>query len=157
MRKLPAVETLGIRASSPRHLRRCANLARLVSEFGGAKALALLVGTPDSHISALRAGRRGIGDELAAKIERRCDKPVGWMDQEHEPPGAAPPAHEPEGSLELDVLRALRVLPPEQRLRIAADLVAQAERHRYMAQAQRRASEAAVDGTATDAGPISAH
>jgi hypothetical protein len=155
VRKLPAVETLGIRASSPRHLRRCANLARLVSEFGGAKAFALLVGTPDSHISALRAGKRGIGDALAAKIERRCDKPVGWMDKAHEP--AASAAHEPERSLEFDVLRALRELPPGQRLRIAADVVAQAERHGYVAQAQRRASGAASDGAATGASPTSEH
>ena len=72
-------------------------------------------------------------NELAATFERRCEKPVGWMDQEYEPLGAASPAHKAERSLELDVLRALRALlalPPEQRLRIAAVVVAQAERHR---------------------------
>ena len=155
MRKLPAVETLGTRASSFRHLRRRANLERLLAEFGGSRALAAIVDTPDAHISALRAGKRGIGDVLAAKLERRCEKPVGWMDQEHEPLGPVPPGHQPERSLELDVLRALRELPSEQRLRVAADVVAQAARHRYMAQAQRRASEAASDGAATDASPTS--
>ena len=157
MRKLPEVEPLGARASSRRHQRRRANLERLLAEFGGSRALAAIVGTPDTYIHALRTGRRGLGDELAAKFERRCEKPVGWMDQEHEPLGAALLAHEPERSLELDVLRALRELPPEQRLRIAADVIAQAERHSYLTRAQRRASEAAGDGAATGASPTSEH
>ena len=59
--------------------------------------------------------------------------------------------------LERDVLRALRALPTEQRVRIAADVVAQAERHRYVAQAQRRASEAAGDRAAIGASPTSEH
>lgn len=70
--------------SSLRHLRRKANLDRLVQEFGGATALALLIDTPKSHISALQKGSRGIGDKLAAKLERKCEKPDGWMDQQHE-------------------------------------------------------------------------
>ncbi len=39
------------------------------------------VGTPKTHVSALLAGKRGIGDALAAKLERKCEKPEGWMDQ----------------------------------------------------------------------------
>lgn len=70
--------------SSLRHLRRKANLDRLVTEAGGATALALLIDTPKSHISALQKGARGIGDRLAAKLERKFDKPEGWMDQQHE-------------------------------------------------------------------------
>jgi hypothetical protein len=68
VRKLPAVKPLGARASSRRHQRRRANLERLLAEFGGWKALAAIVGTPDTHIHALRTGRRGLGDELAAKF-----------------------------------------------------------------------------------------
>lgn len=78
--------------SSSRHLRRQANLQTLIQENGGASALALLVGTPKSHISALVAGTRGVGDALAAKLERKCDKPEGWMDAEHGRPIWGSPA-----------------------------------------------------------------
>ena len=54
MRKLPAVEPLGARASSRRHQRRRATLERLLAEFGGSRALAAIIGTPDAHIHALR-------------------------------------------------------------------------------------------------------
>jgi hypothetical protein len=79
--------------TSGRHLRRQANLERLVAEFGGATALAVLAGTPKTHISAMQAGKRGMGDALAAKFERKCEKPAGWMDQDHaalSPPTAQP-------------------------------------------------------------------
>lgn len=64
-----------------RHLRRHQRLQSLVAEAGGVVALAALVESPKSHVSALLAGRRGIGDELAAKIERRLGRPAGWLDQ----------------------------------------------------------------------------
>ena len=69
-----------LKISSLRHLRRWARLAALVAEAGGSVALARLVGTPKSHISALMSGARGVGDELAAKLERHMQKPAGWMD-----------------------------------------------------------------------------
>ena len=68
-----------LKISSLRHLRRRGRLAALVAEAGGV-ALARLVGTPKSHISALVSGARGVGDELAAKLERHMQKPAGWMD-----------------------------------------------------------------------------
>lgn len=40
------------------------------------------VGTPKSHISALLAGNRGVGDDLAAKLEAKMEKPPGWMDSD---------------------------------------------------------------------------
>ena len=49
-------------------------------EAGGVVALGRLVGTPKSHISALAAGARGVGDGLAAKLEATMQKPAGWMD-----------------------------------------------------------------------------
>lgn len=56
-------------------------LEHLVAGAGSARELSnKLRDTPDSHISALRAGKRGIGDALAAKLERAMGKPSGWMD-----------------------------------------------------------------------------
>ena len=71
-----------VEISSPRHLRRRHRLAGLIAEAGGVVALADLVETPKSHISALSAGRRGIGDQLARKLEDRMGKPPGWIDQD---------------------------------------------------------------------------
>ncbi len=73
----------GAMRDTPRQARRRTNLALLVTEFGGATALASLSGTPKSHISAILAARRGIGDTLAAKWERKTGKQQGWFDQEH--------------------------------------------------------------------------
>jgi plasmid maintenance system antidote protein VapI len=69
---------------SPRQLRRRENLRKLLQEAGGQAQAALELGTPKSHLSAILAGRRGVGDELADKIERHFGKPVGWMDMDHE-------------------------------------------------------------------------
>jgi hypothetical protein len=66
--------------NTPRHLRRRENLRLLTHEAGGVTALGLLTDTPKSHLSAILSGRRGVGDLLAAKIERRMGKPSGWFD-----------------------------------------------------------------------------
>lgn len=60
--------------------RRRAALQQLVVEEGTVTAVAELAGSPRTHLSAILAGRRGLGDELAAKLEERTDKPAGWMD-----------------------------------------------------------------------------
>lgn len=65
---------------SPRQVRRRENLRRLVDEHGGQAQVAVEIDTPKSHLSAILAGRRGIGDVLAHKIERHYEKPAGWMD-----------------------------------------------------------------------------
>lgn len=95
MRK-SAVEPLGARGSSPRQLRRHANLERLFAE------------------------------------------PVGWKDESPEPPSGAGVDREPEEpawTVEFDLLRALRALPPEERLRIVANLASPAGKHRYLTRA----------------------
>jgi hypothetical protein len=66
---------------SPRQNQRRARLQQLVEEAGQAADLSRLSGTPNTHISAILAGRRGIGDQLAAKLESVMGKPAGWMDQ----------------------------------------------------------------------------
>lgn len=69
-----------VKISSTRHINRMHRLEELVTEAGSATALATKIAVPKSHISALQAGNRGIGDLLAAKLERKFDKPAGWMD-----------------------------------------------------------------------------
>lgn len=113
--------------STPRHTRRRENLRLLCHEAGGVSQLEMLIGTPKSHISAILHGRRGVGDQLAAKIERHMGKPVGWLDEPHA--GAleheAIPDHG--GAAEIlevsaqgwDMLVDFEQLPPAQRKEIA--------------------------------------
>lgn len=53
----------------------------LVKEQGGPKNVGQAVGTPDTHITAMAKGNRGIGDEMADRLERRFGKENGWMDR----------------------------------------------------------------------------
>lgn len=72
-----------------RHETRRLSLLLLIAEAGGRQTdLAEKVGTPNTHISAMASGHRGMGDHLAAKFEAMCGKPEGWMDQSH---SEAPP------------------------------------------------------------------
>ncbi len=63
-----------------RRARRRAKLALLLDEFGGPAQVARETETPKSHFSAMTAGKRGLGDELAAKLEAAYNKPPGWFD-----------------------------------------------------------------------------
>jgi plasmid maintenance system antidote protein VapI len=76
-----------VKSPSRRKLLRQANLETLISEAGGVTALAATVGTEKSYLSAITAGRRGVGDELAARLERCMGKSTGWMDQQHRSEG----------------------------------------------------------------------
>jgi hypothetical protein len=96
---------------SPRQIRRRENLRRLVDENGGQAQVAVEVGTPKSHFSAILAGRRGLGDGLAAKLERHYQKPPGWMDAELTDQTALP---DEVGALAAEVA----ALPPELRERV---------------------------------------
>jgi hypothetical protein len=75
---------------SPRQTRRREKLRELLAEFGGQSQVALEIGTPKSHLSAILAGRRGVGDELAQKLEQTYAKPPGWMDSDG-PAATVPP------------------------------------------------------------------
>lgn len=55
-------------------------LAQWVEESGGPKAFAEQVGSVDTHITAMMKGRRNVGDDLAARIERKLDRYPGAMD-----------------------------------------------------------------------------
>lgn len=68
---------------SLRRKTRRENLNLLIKEAGGPTQVALETGTPKSHFSALTAKKRGIGDELAAKLETIYGKEPGWMDKDH--------------------------------------------------------------------------
>ncbi len=69
-------------SESPRRTRRRLRLIQLLAEVGGPTQAALETGTPKSHFSALVAGNRGVGDQLAEKLEKHYNKPVGWFDAE---------------------------------------------------------------------------
>jgi hypothetical protein len=72
---------------SPRRARRKARLETLLEEAGGPAQAERDTGTPKSHFSAMLSGRRGLGDDLAAKLEERYKKPAGWFDAEDAPAG----------------------------------------------------------------------
>ena len=70
---------------------RLSNLELLVAEAGSAAALARLAATSESYLSQIRnqlltakGTPRGVGDELAAKLEQAMGKPHGWMDESHQ-------------------------------------------------------------------------
>lgn len=83
---IQAVYAQGMERDTPRRARRREKLRALVGPNEGAQAaLARGIDTPRSYISAILAGRRGIGDGLAARIEEFYEKPKGWMDSEDLP------------------------------------------------------------------------
>ena len=70
---------------------RLDNLERLVAEAGSAAALARLAHTSDSYLSQIRnqlttpkGTPRGVGDDLATKLEQAMGKPNGWLDESHQ-------------------------------------------------------------------------
>jgi plasmid maintenance system antidote protein VapI len=68
------------KVESLRRARRREKLNELVMEAGSATKLAIETGTPKSHISALCSGKRGVGDDLAQKLEGIYGKSAGWFD-----------------------------------------------------------------------------
>jgi len=70
---------------------RLNNLEILIAEAGSATKVAQLAGTSESYLSQVRRKMltqsgtpRGLGNELAAKLEKGLGKPTGWMDEPHE-------------------------------------------------------------------------
>jgi len=75
---------------------RIQNLELLVTEAGSAAKLARIVGTNSSYLSQVRnqmptrkGTPRGVGDDLAEKLELGMGKPAGWMDEPHEDHGSS--------------------------------------------------------------------
>jgi SOS-response transcriptional repressor LexA len=69
---------------------RLNNLELLIAEAGSAVKLAHRVGTNSSYLSQVRRQMptqkgtpRGIGDDLAGKLEKGMGKYAGWMDEPH--------------------------------------------------------------------------
>lgn len=64
--------------------------------MGGPSKLAQLLGKPNlkSHLSNLRKGKRGMGDDLAADIEDALSLGRGWMDRQHTVAGELSPTYE---------------------------------------------------------------
>lgn len=69
-------------ANSPRNIRRRSNFQRLVDAGGGVNEVARQIASPASHVSAVLAGNAGIGDKLAAKIERVFMLDPGALDSD---------------------------------------------------------------------------
>jgi hypothetical protein len=116
---------------SLRHRNRRAQLLIAIEEAGNATALAIRVGTPKSHISAMASGARGMGDALAAKIERKLGKPEGWMDR------LAPAGQQDEtaeiSDSEWALLQNLRdIVDDGEREQLRAEVAARSERSRQM-------------------------
>lgn len=65
---------------SIRKQRRRKKLKALLDEVGGPAQAERDTGTPKTHFSAMAAGTRGLGDQLAAKLESAYGKPPGWFD-----------------------------------------------------------------------------
>jgi transcriptional regulator with XRE-family HTH domain len=98
----------GMTNGSPRQVRRRENLRKLIGEEPGAQAqLAQGIGTPKSHLSAILAGRRGVGDALAQKIESHFGLPVGMLDSDPATDGYPPDV--------ADVAAQISALPDKQR------------------------------------------
>lgn len=114
--------------TGPRVQRRLHWLKVLVAAGGGPTSVGAAVGTPPSHISAMTAGRRGVGDALADSLENAFGRPNGWMDMPI--PGVeAPLANEsshvapPTLAQALEVvITAITALPQPKRKTLAEDL-----------------------------------
>jgi hypothetical protein len=74
------------------------NLVLLAEELGSMEAVAARVDSTPVYLSQIRRQMpdsrtkrpRELGTELARRLERACEKPDGWMDQDHSSPEAAP-------------------------------------------------------------------
>lgn len=69
---------------------RLSNLENLIVEAGSVVGLARRAKTSESYLSQIRnqfttpkGTPRGVGDNLAAKLEQGMGKPNGWMDEQH--------------------------------------------------------------------------
>jgi transcriptional regulator with XRE-family HTH domain len=94
----PAME----KESRPRQQRRRARLAALFRDVATAAEVAQEIGTPASYLSAILSGSRGLGDAVAAKIERAYELGEGWFDAEEALP------------LSTDLLEKVKSLQPEE-------------------------------------------
>jgi len=75
-----------VKITSARHLMRRSNLLWLIANLAEEEQwLANSVRTPKSHLSALKSGARGVGDDLAARFDavgvERLTLAPGWFDR----------------------------------------------------------------------------
>jgi len=85
---------------------RKAHLQRLVREYGSANALAIAAGVNQGNLSLVLSGKRGMGANLARKLEKFAGYPEGYMDL---PPEQAEAFHAAaKGLSDDDLIAALR-------------------------------------------------
>lgn len=75
---------------------RVANLKALIARHKNQRAFADAVATAPAYISQILSGNelpsgkaRGVGNDLARKIEEKLDLPHGWMDRQHDEAGTS--------------------------------------------------------------------
>lgn len=90
----------------PRLRRRQHWLKVLVDESGGPGRVGLEIDTPASHISAMTSGSRGVGDDLADRIEAAYRKPNGWLDRPLDAGYVAAPTPTPDLRTSIETLGA---------------------------------------------------
>lgn len=95
---------------------RRVNMLMLAKEAGGLQSLADKTGTDAKYLSQVKNSwnGRGIGDDVARRIERALKKPKGWLDVLQDKK-AAPVAQQLSAREEI-VLELFRGLTPEQQL-----------------------------------------
>jgi phage repressor protein C with HTH and peptisase S24 domain len=57
------------------------NLLLLVERHGSVRALADATDSPSTYLVNIKNKERAMGDELARRIEKKLDRPHGWMDR----------------------------------------------------------------------------
>lgn len=112
---------------------RLRRLQQLIDEFGSAAEVARRSETSAAYLSQLltrvktaKGATRGMGDDVAAALERGCGKPPGWMDTE-EGPQAEAAASNPAAQ---HILQLLAQITFQDFLEISADLERRAAKAR---------------------------
>lgn len=128
---------------------RLENFEDLVREAGSLAELARRAETNPIYLSQLRSQattrkgtKRGIGDQLARRLESAMGKPIGWLDQEH----AGGQRDLVLTDQERDLVLAFRALPDDHQSELVGQLMVEAEK--YTAYAQRVLRNHGVTGVA---------
>jgi len=107
---------------------RLHNLELLIAEAGSASALARFANTSDTYLSQIRnrlatakGTPRGVGDNLAAKLESAMGKPNGWMDESHEVATDPQAVYDNEPDLEHSAWPLISWVQAAERIEIAGD------------------------------------
>jgi transcriptional regulator with XRE-family HTH domain len=119
---------------------RLRNLRRLIAQYDRQRLFADAAEMNPSHLSQIVTGRRGLGENLARRIEETLGLPHLWLDQRDGVP-PAPSLREQAGDYDLEdlrVARAIRSLPPKSRVALQTVLDAFAKSAPWDGEVERR-------------------